>query len=157
MQLHRPELKKMAMRGVAPVLAAALVVVAAFAATRPPGVEAIGVCYGVIGGGLPPKSDVVQFYKSNGIANMRFYFADHDLLNALRGSGIGLALDVGNEHLGEFAANPAAAAAWIKDNVQAYHPDVNFRYIVVGNEVDGAASVPSRRPASPAASRCPRR
>ncbi|KAF8646975.1 hypothetical protein HU200_065488 [Digitaria exilis] len=132
----------MAKRGVAPVLAAALLI-AAFAATRP-GVQAIGVCYGVIGSGLsttPSKSDVVQLYKSNGIANMRFYFADQDLLNALRGSGIGLALDVGNDKLGDLAGDPATAAAWVNDNVQAYYPDVNFRYIVVGNEVDGEASV----------------
>jgi len=117
-------------------------VVAAFAATAT-SVRAIGVCYGVIGSGLrsSSKSDVVQLYKSNGIANMRFYFADQDVLNALRGSGIGLALDVGNENLRDLAANPASAESWVKDNVQAYYPDVNIRYIVVGNEVDGAASV----------------
>jgi len=132
--------KKMARRrGVAPVLAAALVV-AALAATAT-SVRAIGVCYGVIGSGLPSKSDVVQLYKSHGIGHMRFYFADQDVLKALRGSGIGLALDVGNENLRDLAANPASAASWVKDNVQAYYPDVNIRYIVVGNEVDGAASV----------------
>ncbi|WVZ67461.1 hypothetical protein U9M48_016533 [Paspalum notatum var. saurae] len=122
-----------------PVLAAALVIVA-FAATAT-SVRAIGVCYGVIGSGLPSKSDVVQLYKSNGIGNMRFYFADQELLNALRGSGIGLALDVGNDKVGDLAANPASAASWVRDNVQAYYPDVSFRYIVVGNEVPGAASV----------------
>ncbi|RLN22534.1 glucan endo-1,3-beta-glucosidase GII-like [Panicum miliaceum] len=129
----------MAKRRVAPVLAAALVV-AAFAATAT-SVRAIGVCYGVFSSIRPSKSDVVELYKSNGIANMRFYFSDHELLDALRGSGIGLALDVGNEHLADLASNPAAAASWVKDNVQDYYPDVNIRYIVVGNEVDGAVSV----------------
>ncbi|WVZ50521.1 hypothetical protein U9M48_001767 [Paspalum notatum var. saurae] len=57
----------------------------------------IGVSYGVIDSGLPSKSNVVQLYKSNGIGNMRFYFADQELLNALCGSGIGLTLDVGND------------------------------------------------------------
>ncbi|CAL4972191.1 unnamed protein product [Urochloa decumbens] len=128
----------MAKRGVAPVLATALVV-AAFAATAS-SVRAIGVCYGVIGSGLPSKSDVVQLYKSNNIASMRFYFADPDLLTSLRGSGIGLALDVGNDKLASLAADPAAASSWVKDNVQAYYPDVNIKYIVVGNEVDAGAS-----------------
>lgn len=106
------------------------------------GVRAIGVCYGVLGSGLPSKSDVVQLYKSNGIASMRFYFADQDLLTALRGSGIALALDVGNGKVGELAADPASAASWVRDNVQAYYPDVDIRYVVVGNEVvPGAASV----------------
>jgi len=105
------------------------------------GVRAIGVCYGVIGSGLPSKSDVVQLYKSNGITSMRFYFADKDLLTALRGSGISLALDVGNDKVGELASDSAAAASWVRDNVQAYYPDVDIRYVVVGNEVPGAASV----------------
>ncbi|KAJ1255897.1 hypothetical protein BS78_K141400 [Paspalum vaginatum] len=126
-------------RGAAPPMLAAALVIVAFAATAT-SVRAIGVCYGVIGSGLPSKSDVVQLYKSNGIGNMRFYFADQELLNALRGSGIGLALDVGNDKVGDLAANPSSAASWVRDNVQAY-PDVNFRYIVVGNEVPGAASV----------------
>ncbi|XP_039797664.1 glucan endo-1,3-beta-glucosidase GII-like [Panicum virgatum] len=129
----------MAARGVAPVFAAAMFV-AAFAAAAT-SVRAIGVCYGVIGSGLPSKSDVVQLYKSNGIASMRFYFADQDLLTALRGSGIALALDVGNDKVGEFASDPAAAASWVRDNVQAYNQDVDIRYVVVGNEVPGAASV----------------
>jgi len=90
-------------------------------------VRAIGVCYGVIGSGLPSKSDVVQLYKSNGIASMRFYFADQDLLTALRGSGIALALDVGNDKVGELASDPAAAASWVRDNVQTYYPDVDIR------------------------------
>ncbi|KAG2634705.1 hypothetical protein PVAP13_2NG080003 [Panicum virgatum] len=115
----------MAARGVAPVFAAAMFV-AAFAAAAT-SVRAIGVCYGVIGSGLPSKSDVVQLYKSNGIASMRFYFADQDLLTALRGSGIALALDVGNDKVGEFASDPAAAASWVRDNVQAYNQDVDIR------------------------------
>ncbi|CAO1947216.1 unnamed protein product [Urochloa humidicola] len=139
-QLQRsPASRKMAKRGVAPVFATALVV-AAFAATAT-NVRAIGVCYGVIGSGLPSsKSDVVQLYKSSGIANMRFYFADQDLLTALRGSGIGLALDVGNDKLAGLAADSSAAASWVRDNVQAYYPDVSIKYIVVGNEVDAGAA-----------------
>ncbi|TVU34724.1 hypothetical protein EJB05_16571 [Eragrostis curvula] len=135
----------MATRGVAPVLAAALVI-AAFAATAT-GARAIGVCYGVNGDNLPSRSDVVQLYKSSGIGNMRIYFADREALDALRGSGIGLILDVGNDKVGELAANPANAASWVKDNVQAYYPDVAIRYIAVGNEITGTSTASSVLPA----------
>ncbi|KAL6613822.1 hypothetical protein ACP70R_036092 [Stipagrostis hirtigluma subsp. patula] len=124
----------MAARGVAPVLAAALAV-AALAATAT-SVRAIGVCYGVNGDGIPPAGDVVQLYKSNGIGNMRIYFADTGALQALRGSGIGVIMDIGNDRLAAFASDPNAAATWVRNNVQAF-PDVSFRYIAVGNEVAG--------------------
>ncbi|KAL6853450.1 hypothetical protein ACP4OV_019479 [Aristida adscensionis] len=123
----------MAARGVPPVLAAALAV-AAFAATLT-SVRAVGVCYGVNGDGLPSRSDVVQMYKSNGIGNMRVYFADGEALDALRGTGIGVILDVGNDKVGELAGSAASAASWVRDNVQAYYPDVSIRYIAVGNEL----------------------
>ncbi|XP_062208054.1 glucan endo-1,3-beta-glucosidase GII-like [Phragmites australis] len=129
----------MATLGVAPVLGAALVI-AAFAATVT-SVRAIGVCYGVNGNNLPSRSDVVKLYKSNGIGNMRIYFADQQALDALRGSGIGLVLDVGNNKVGDLAASPSNAASWVRDNVQAYYPDVSIMYIAVGNELTGTADI----------------
>jgi hypothetical protein len=125
------------------VLLAALAV-AAFAR----GARAIGVCYGVNGDNLPSAPDVVQLYKSNGIGNMRIYFADRQALDALRGSGIGLVLDVGDEgKVRELAGDPSSAASWVKDNVQAYHPDVNIRYVAVGNELTGTGAASSVLPA----------
>ncbi|MCH1921755.1 ribose-5-phosphate isomerase A, partial [Shewanella sp. A3A] len=49
------------------------------------------------GDGLPSRSNVVQLYKSNGIGAMRIYSADREALDALRGSGIDLALDGADE------------------------------------------------------------
>jgi hypothetical protein len=62
-------------------------------------VQSIGVCYGVIGNNLPSRSEVVQLYRSKGITDMRIYFADGQALSALRNSGIGLIIDVGNDQL----------------------------------------------------------
>jgi len=110
-------------------------------------VQSIGVCYGVNGGGLPSAGDVVRLYQSNGINLMRIYFPDADALRALSGSNIGLIMDVPNENLGSIASDPNAAAAWVRDNVQAF-PAVSFRYIAVGNEVAGgdtASILPAMR------------
>jgi len=110
-------------------------------------VQSIGVCYGVNGGGLPSAGDVVRLYQSNGINLMRIYFPDADALRALSGTNIGLIMDVPNENLGSIASDPNAAAAWVRDNVQAF-PGVSFRYIAVGNEVAGgdtASILPAMR------------
>ncbi|KAG8079050.1 hypothetical protein GUJ93_ZPchr0007g6233 [Zizania palustris] len=102
----------------------------------PTAVQSIGVCYGVIGNNLPPASDVVQLYTSNGIGAMRIYFNDTKALAALNmgGANINLIMDIGNENLGAFATNPSAATTWVQNNIQAF-PNVSFRYIAVGNEV----------------------
>ncbi|EEE55987.1 hypothetical protein OsJ_04732 [Oryza sativa Japonica Group] len=87
--------------------------------------RSIGVCYGMNGDGLPSRSNVVQLYKSNGIGAMRIYSADREALDALRGSGIDLALDVGERNdVGQLAAN---ADSWVQDNVKAYYPDVKIK------------------------------
>jgi hypothetical protein len=101
----------------------------------------------VNGGSLPSAADVVQLYQSNGINLMRIYFPDANALQALSGTGIGLIMDVPNEKLGSLASDPSAAAAWVRDNVQAF-PGVSFRYIAVGNEVAGgdtASILPAMR------------
>ncbi|KAL5221876.1 hypothetical protein ABZP36_026589 [Zizania latifolia] len=127
-------MNKMAKHGAASMLTLALLL--GVFALIPTAVQSIGVCYGVIGNNLPPASDVVQLYTSNGIGAMRIYFVDTNALQALSGSNIDLIMDVGNENLGALASDPSAATAWVQNNIQAF-PDVSFRYIAVGNEVSG--------------------
>ncbi|WVZ67453.1 hypothetical protein U9M48_016528 [Paspalum notatum var. saurae] len=99
-----------------------------------------GVCYGMIADDLPSPSEVVQLYRSNGIGNMRVYFPNAEVMEALRGTGIGLVLGVANEDIGSLAACPSCAATWVQTNVRPYYPAVNILYVAVGNEVaDGAA------------------
>ncbi|XP_062230919.1 glucan endo-1,3-beta-glucosidase GII-like isoform X1 [Phragmites australis] len=128
----------MAKQGVASMLVVALVL-GAFAAI-PTGVQSIGVCYGILGNDLPSSSDVVQLYRSKGINGMRIYSPNKAALDALRGSGINLVLDVGNDKVGELAASPSNAASWVQNNVRPYYPAVNIEYIAVGNEVQGGAT-----------------
>ncbi|CAI0474618.1 unnamed protein product, partial [Linum tenue] len=95
----------------------------------------IGVCNGRVADNLPPEGDVVAFYTANGITKMRIYEPDQFTLQALKNTPIELALDVPNEVIPTLAGDPAAATAWVQTNVISYTPSVQFRYIVVGNEV----------------------
>ncbi|KAL6613824.1 hypothetical protein ACP70R_036094 [Stipagrostis hirtigluma subsp. patula] len=106
------------------------------------GVQSIGVCYGMTGNDLPSHGDVVQLYKASGISHMRVYNPNAQLMDALRGSGIGLILGVTNQDVGSLATShgQAFAASWVQANVKPYYPAVNVTYVAVGNEVeDGAA------------------
>ncbi|XP_054819086.1 glucan endo-1,3-beta-glucosidase, acidic-like [Prosopis cineraria] len=96
-------------------------------------VNSIGVCYGVYGNNLPRRREVIDLYKSNGIGRMRIYYPDEYALQALRGSNIEVLLDVAKETLPSLT-NPANANAWVRKFVASY-PDVNIKYIAVGNEI----------------------
>ncbi|OIT22131.1 glucan endo-1,3-beta-glucosidase, acidic isoform gi9 [Nicotiana attenuata] len=96
--------------------------------------QPIGVCYGRNGNNLPSAQDVVNFYKANGITNMRVYDPIAETLTALKGSNIEIIVDIPNDNL-EALTDPNAAANWVNANIVAYSPDVKFKYINVGNEV----------------------
>ncbi|XP_047055625.1 glucan endo-1,3-beta-glucosidase, acidic isoform-like [Lolium rigidum] len=110
-------------------------------AAIPAAVQSIGVCYGVNGDGLPSASDVVELYKSNGIAGMRVYTVNDDTLQALSGSNLGLILDTGNTQLNALASSASNADSWVKANVQS-HQGLTIKYIAVGNEVPGQGGNP---------------
>lgn len=99
-------------------------------ATKP-----IGVCNGRIADNLPSEQDVTSFYTSNGIGKMRIYDPNQATLQALRGTNIELILGVPNGDL-QSLTTPSTANNWVQNNIVAFSPKVNFRYIAVGNEVE---------------------
>ncbi|XP_077242580.1 glucan endo-1,3-beta-glucosidase-like [Tasmannia lanceolata] len=96
--------------------------------------NSIGVCYGDSADNLPSAQEVIDLYKSKQIGLTRLYWEKPEALQALRGSNIGVLIDVPNYSLQEFATNPSAANSWVQNYIVNYWPDVRFRYIAVGNE-----------------------
>lgn len=88
------------------------------------------------GNNLPQPSNVVGLIKSNPTFDgVRLYFPSAAALQALRGSNLGVLLDVPNSDLQSLASNPSAATNWVQTNILPYNQQVPFKYIAVGNEV----------------------
>ncbi|CAI9268929.1 unnamed protein product [Lactuca saligna] len=96
--------------------------------------QQIGVCNGRLGNNLPSEEATVNFYQRNGITRMRIYDPNPATLRALQRTNIELILDVPNREL-ESLTNPSNARTWVQNHIQNY-PEVKFRYIAVGNEVN---------------------
>ncbi|RWW31694.1 hypothetical protein GW17_00003667 [Ensete ventricosum] len=98
-----------------------------------------GINYGRIADNIPPPESVVTLLKAAKIKNVRIYDADHNVLNAFKGSGLDLVVAVSNDHLKNMSVNEDNALSWVKENVQPFLPDTRIREIVVGNEVLGGS------------------
>ncbi|CAL9099718.1 unnamed protein product [Musa acuminata var. zebrina] len=98
-----------------------------------------GINYGRIADNIPPPESVVTLLKAAKIKNVRIYDADHNVLNAFKGSGLDLVVSVSNDHLKDMSVNEDNALSWVKENVQPFLPDTRIREIVVGNEVLGGS------------------
>nr|GME02382.1 glucan endo-1,3-beta-glucosidase, acidic-like [Ipomoea batatas] len=97
------------------------------------GVQSIGVCFGRLGNDLPSVTETINLYQRNGIRALRLYEPDTNVFEALRGRNIDVILDVPNDKL-QALTDPARAHDWVSANIVPY-PDVNFKYVAVGNEV----------------------
>ncbi|PQQ07797.1 glucan endo-1 3-beta-glucosidase [Prunus yedoensis var. nudiflora] len=68
---------------------------------------------------------------------MRIFDLNPPTLQAL--SNIELIIGVQNQDIQSLGNDVAATTAWIENNVLNYFPDVKFRYIAVGNEINPTA------------------
>ncbi|XP_031473070.2 glucan endo-1,3-beta-glucosidase-like [Nymphaea colorata] len=104
------------------------------------GNEHVGVCYGLLGNNLPSPPEAIQLIRSKGIRKVRLYDPDAGVLNALRNTGIQVNVGVSNDDLKRLAEDLDFAKDWVQRHILAYLPEVDFRYITVGNEVFGTTA-----------------
>uniref|UniRef100_M8AH82 Putative glucan endo-1,3-beta-glucosidase GVI n=1 Tax=Aegilops tauschii TaxID=37682 RepID=M8AH82_AEGTA len=84
------------------------------------GVQGIGVNYGMMGSDLPSPDKVVALYKANNITDVRIFHPDTNVLEALRGSGLGVVLGTLNSDLAPLASDASYAASWVQSYVQPF-------------------------------------
>lgn len=97
--------------------------------------ESIGVNYGTVANNLPTPSAVAAFLKSQtAITRVKLFDANADMIRAFSGTGIRVAITVGNGDLVSLA-DPRAARRWVNSNVRPFWPGTNFSYVLVGTEV----------------------
>ncbi|WJX82702.1 hypothetical protein P8452_65426 [Trifolium repens] len=95
----------------------------------------IGVNFGRNGDNLPTPQNVVSLYNKCGIKLLRLFEPNPDILEALKGSNLEVSLGVRNGDVQSLASNKEAANQWVNTNVTPYKGYVNFKYIVLGNEI----------------------
>lgn len=81
---------------------------------------AVGVNWGTVSAHRMPPPVVVDLLRANGIAKVKLFDADPAVLRALAGSGVQVMVGIRNEELAGIAASPAAADAWVAQNVSRY-------------------------------------
>nr|KYP40514.1 Lichenase [Cajanus cajan] len=97
--------------------------------------QSIGVNLGLKGNNLPSAKEIVALYEKYKIRSLRIFEPNHELLEALRGSTLVVAIGTRDEDVPNIAQDIDAANAWVQTNVVPYLYNVNIGYINLGNEV----------------------
>ncbi|RDX78390.1 putative glucan endo-1,3-beta-glucosidase BG5, partial [Mucuna pruriens] len=100
-----------------------------------PRAQSIGVNLGLNGDNLPSPKEIVELYEKYHIRSIRMFEPRHDILEALRGKPLVLAVGTRDEDVQGIAQDQNVANAWVQTNVVPFIKDVNFGYITLGNEV----------------------
>ncbi|KAL0358955.1 UNVERIFIED_CONTAM: putative glucan endo-1,3-beta-glucosidase GVI [Sesamum angustifolium] len=87
-----------------------------------PGAWGIGINYGLLGDDLPPPSDTISRLKQRSVRKIRLFEPAQDVLTALHDSGISVIVGTRNEDLRPLASDPAAATAWVANNILPIPP-----------------------------------
>lgn len=81
---------------------------------------AVGVNWGTLSSHRAPPAVVVDLLRANRIGKVKLFDADAGVLRALARSGIEVMVGVTNGELAGIAGSPAAADAWVAQNVSRY-------------------------------------
>jgi hypothetical protein len=95
----------------------------------------LGVNYGTVADDLPSAARSVQLLRAAGAGAVKIYDANPDILRALAGTGLPVAVMVPNEAIPSLASSRAAAESWVAANLAPHVPAARVMYLLVGNEV----------------------
>ncbi|KAH6796395.1 hypothetical protein C2S51_037381 [Perilla frutescens var. frutescens] len=93
-----------------------------------------------MGNNLPSAARTVSLYRQYNIRRMRLYDPHPPTLRSLAGTNISLTMGVSHSDLRDLANCPRVATAWVRRYILGF-PNVTFRYIVVGNEIEPASEL----------------
>ncbi|KAL4607193.1 hypothetical protein ACB092_09G157000 [Castanea dentata] len=93
-----------------------------------------GVNYGTIADNLPPTTDAITLYTTNGIGKMKIFYPNQATLQALKGSNIEVIVGAVNNDLQGLATSPTTTNTWVQTNIIPYL-DVKISYIAAGHEI----------------------
>ncbi|KAB8101058.1 hypothetical protein EE612_031729 [Oryza sativa] len=114
------------------VLAVAVVVPALGAAA---GGATLGVNYGQVADNLPPPQAAAMLLRALNATKVKLYDADARVLSAFAGSGADFTVGLPDRLVPRLAADPSAAAAWVRANILPHIPATSITAVTVGNEV----------------------
>ncbi|KHG25787.1 putative glucan endo-1,3-beta-glucosidase A6 -like protein [Gossypium arboreum] len=95
----------------------------------------VGVNYGQLGNNLPSPKQSVKLIQSLRAKRVKIYDANHDILNALKGTNLQVCIMVPNEIINNISTSQKLADSWVETNVVPFYSTTKIRYLLVGNEV----------------------
>ncbi|KAH6794577.1 hypothetical protein C2S52_005054 [Perilla frutescens var. hirtella] len=102
----------------------------------------MGACYGTLGNNLPSPREMIALCQKHNIRRIRLYDPNPTVLEALQGSGIKVIVGMVHNDIPGIARDPSLAKSWVQNNILKYKK-VNFRYVVIGNEITPSEGDPS--------------
>ncbi|WVZ82732.1 hypothetical protein U9M48_029963 [Paspalum notatum var. saurae] len=115
-----------------------LMLAAAFAVLAPAalaGAPALGINYGQVADNLPPPQAAAVLLRALNASKVKLYDPDARVLSAFAGSGTDFTVGLPDRLVPRLAADPSAAAAWVRANILPHVPATSITAVTVGNEV----------------------
>ncbi|XP_062227952.1 glucan endo-1,3-beta-glucosidase 11-like [Phragmites australis] len=97
--------------------------------------KALGINYGQVADNLPPPQAAAVLLRALNATKVKLYDADSRVLSAFAGSGADFTVGLPDRLVPRLAADPSAAAAWVRANILPHLPATSITAVTVGNEV----------------------
>ncbi|KAK3128297.1 hypothetical protein QOZ80_6BG0459560 [Eleusine coracana subsp. coracana] len=112
-----------------------LLAVAVLAMAPTPSSAALGINYGQVADNLPPPQSAAILLRALNATKIKLYDTDPRVLAAFANTGADFTVGLPDRLVPRLAADPSAAAAWVRANILPHIPSTSISAITVGNEV----------------------